>query len=561
MGHSSNALPAYVLFLIPVLLFSLYLPAQERQQLDILLINGKVMDGTGNPWFYADVGIRGGRIVAVGRLKDKAAASRTIDVSGKLTVPGFIDVHSHAYDNVTGPDVWKGNDEKRYSAPNFVTQGITTLVSNECGGGPLSIAAQRAALKQHGTGPNVILLAGHNTIRRHVLGPNYRRTATPEEVEKMKALVHQAMEDGAYGMSAGTEYVPGIWSDTNELVELVKEIVPYGGFYQVHERASGADPMWYVPSQDKPGQPTMLDNVVETIEIGERTGARVIVTHIKARGANYWGSSRAAINLIEMARARGVDVWADCYAYNTTGSDGNTVVIPAWALGKSPREGLKKTLADPKLAGDMRGDIKHEIARRGSAENIIVMEHPDKSCVGKSLAQLARDNKLSDVEMAIKMQLEGFPDRPGGARLRGYSLSEIDVEAFMAQPWTATSTDASITLPEDGPDIHARYYGNYPRKIRHYALERGVITLEQAIRSSTSLPAQIIGLRDRGMIHEGYNADLVVLDLANIRDTATFFQPHQYAAGIDYVMVGGTLVVDQGKLTWKNPGVVITPPK
>jgi len=531
---------------------------QSAGHFDVLIVNGRVMDGTGNPWFYADIGIRDGKIAAVGRLKDNASAGRTIDATGRMVVPGFIDLHDHAYDPVRTGNEWRGENEKRYCAPNFIGQGITTLVCNQCGGGPLSIAGQIKALTEHGIGPNTVLLIGHNTVRRHVLGDDHKRNATPAEIEEMKKLVRTAMEEGAWGMSAGLEYVPGIWSDIGEMVALAGVVARFGGLYQVHERGSGADPMWYLPSQDEPGQASLLDNIVELIEVSERTGVRAIATHIKARGAHYWGSSRAAINLIEEARARGVDIWADCYPYNTTGSDGSTVIIPRWALGRNPRDGLLKTLEDPEKTKDMRLDMTHEIARRGSAENIVVMDYPDKSFVGKTLAELAKEHGLSVVDLAIKMQLEGYPDRRGGARLRGFSLSEIDVEAYSAQPWCATSTDASITLPSDGP-VHVRYYGSYPRKIQHYAMTRGVISLEDAIRSSTSLPAQIIGLRDRGMIREGYQADIVVFDLETIRDIATFFEPHQYPEGIDYVLVNGTCVVDKGELTWKRPGVVITP--
>jgi N-acyl-D-amino-acid deacylase len=232
------------------------------------------------------------------------------------------------------------------------------------------------------------------------------------------------------------------------------------------------------------------------------------------------------------------------------------VLIPRWALGKNPQENLRKVLDDPQKRKDLYGDIKHALNWRGGAENIIVMDYPDKSYIGKNLAQIAREHGVSDIEMAIKLQLKGYPKRRGGARLRGFSMSEIDIEAFSAQPWTATSSDARIALPDDGP-VHARYYGTFPRKIRHYALEKKAISLENAIRASTSLPAQIFGLRDRGLIREGFHADIVVFDPKTIKDTATFFEPHQYADGIEYVMVNGICVVDEGKLTWKRPGVVI----
>jgi N-acyl-D-amino-acid deacylase len=523
---------------------------------DILFTNGRVLDGTGNPCFYADVAIKDGKIAAVGRLQGKGAPEKVIDISGKILSPGFIDIHSHAYDRVEDETSWVGNNEKRFCAPNFVSQGVTTLVSNMCGGGPIDIQKQRKTLTATGTGPNVALFIGHNAVRLHVMGKDFERPATQEEILQMKELVRKAMEDGAFGMSTGLEYVPSIWSTEDEVVALVEEIVPYSGVYMAHERAAGLTPMWYVPSQDEPGPPNMLANIIELIDVGKRTGATVLASHIKARGADFWGASRAIIRLIDEAREHGVDIWADCYPYNTSGSDGSVVLIPRWALGRNFQTDLKKVLDDLEKTKDLYGDIRHNLNWRGEAENILIMDYPDKSYIGKNLAQIAKEHGVSDVEMVIRLQLEGYADRPGGARIRAFSMSEMDIEAFSAQPWTATSSDASIALPGDGP-VHARFYGTFPRKIRHYALERKAISLENAVRASTSLPAQILGLRDRGMVREGFQADVVVFDPETIKDTATFFEPHQYAEGIEYVLVNGAFVVAEGNLTWEKPGIVL----
>lgn len=556
MKNARFLLGVFLIFVISIAA-SAFLSHDTEETLDILFTNGRVLDGTGNPCFYADVGIKDGKIVVVGRLQGKLAAEKVIDITGKILSPGFIDIHTHAYDRVKDETSWVGKDEKRYCAPNFVSQGVTTLVSNMCGGGPPDIQKQRDTLSAKGTGPNVTLFIGHNAVRRQVMGKDFQRPANPEEILQMKELVQKAMEDGAFGMSTGLEYVPSIWSTEDEVVALVEEIVPFRGVYMAHERASGLTPMWYVPSKDKPGPPNMLRNIIELINVGKRTGATVLASHIKARGADFWGGSRAIIRLIDEARAQGVDIWADCYPYNSSGSDGRTVLIPRWALGRNFKEELKKVLNDPEKTEDLYEDIKHNLNWRGEAKNIIVMDHPDKSFIGKSLDQIAKEQRVSDVEMIIKLQMEGYVKMPGGARLRGFSMSEIDIEAFSAQPWTATSSDASIALPGDGP-VHARFYGTFPRKIRHYALERKAITLEDAIRASTSLPAQILGLRNRGMIREGFHADVVVFDPETIKDKATFFEPHQYAEGISYVLVNGVFVVDDGKLTWEKPGYVLT---
>ena len=543
------------------------LAAQQAspQTFDLLIQNGRVYDGTGNPWFPADIGVRDGRIVAVGRLAG-AKAARVIDATGKYISPGFIDIHSHADDGARVQGGFRDQNAQIRAAPNLVTQGITTVVVNQDGRSPWPIATQRAQIEKNQIGPNTMLLVGHGAVRTQVMGRDTRRPATDEEIVKMRALVRQALQEGAVGLSAGLEYEPGRWSTTDEVVELAKELPAFDGVYISHERSEGSDPLWYVPSQDGPGPPTLLDAVRETIEIGEKSGAKVVASHIKAKGANYWGSSAAAIGLIERARARGVDVWADQYPYPTSGTDGSTVLIPDWATRSTGAtqaaggrvEALRKTLMDQALAKTVRSDIAHEIARRGGASNVVVYEYTDKSLYGKTLAEISALWRVDPVEAAIQIQLEGLPTRAGGARMRGFSMDEGDMEAYARQPWVATSTDGGIALLDGPPSTHARFYGSFPRKIRHYALTRGVITVESAIRSSTSLPAQIMGLRDRGLIREGMVADLVVFDLATIRDKATFFEPHQYSEGIEHVFVNGVAVVDQSKPTWALPGKVIT---
>jgi N-acyl-D-amino-acid deacylase len=515
-------------------------------QYDVLLRNGHVLDGTGNPWFKADVAVRDGRIAAVGKLRS-ATAARVIDAAGHVVVPGFIDLHSHADEGLGN------NDARRRAAPNLVAQGVTTVVVNQDGRSPRPIREQRVAYDKLKIGPNAILLVGHGTVRSAVLGNDYRRAATAEETQRMKALVRQALADGAWGMSSGLEYGSTPWATTDEMVALAEELVPVDGVLIQHERSGGVAPMWWLPSRDPPGPPTLLDTIREGVEISERTGARVVISHIKSRGQKYWGTAGAAVQIIERARARGVEVWADQYPYETSGSDGGLVLIPDWA-----RRDLPKILADPGEAAKLRADITHQIDFRGGAERIIVFDYPEKSYVGKNLAELASQRGKSPVEMAITLRLEGYPNRPGGARVRSFSMDEPDIEQYAAQPWVATASDAGIALPEDGPATHARFYGTFPRKIRRYAMERKVLTVEQAIRSMTSLPAQILGLRDRGLLREGLAADLAVLKLDEVRDRATFTDPHQYAAGVPYVLVGGKFVVDGGKLTGELPGRVIT---
>jgi N-acyl-D-amino-acid deacylase len=219
---------------------------------------------------------------------------------------------------------------------------------------------------------------------------------------------------------------------------------------------------------------------------------------------------------------------------------------------------LTEALGDPLRGEEVRLDIAHEIERRGGPENLVVMDHPDETLVGKTVAELAAEWDAFPVDVAIRLQLEGYRTRPGGARLRGFSLSEIDVEEFSAHPWLVTASDAGIALPDDGP-VHARFYGTFPRKIKRYAMDLDVLSVESAVRSMTSLPAQLMGIRNRGLIREGLIADIAVLDFDELQDNATFFEPHRYPSGVDYVLVAGTFVVDEGELTWALPGVVLTP--
>lgn len=544
-------------------LFVAMLPAVPvaGQTYDVLIRGGRVLDGTGNPWSYADVGIRQGEIVALGDL-DEATAQRVVDAAGLTVVPGFIDLHSHADGPNYGPRGLRSDDPSRRAAPNLVTQGITTVVVNQDGRSVWPLAEQRRTLEALGFGPNVVLMIGHGTIRGMAMGDDFQREATPAEIDRMRELVRQGLAEGAWGMTSGLEYVPGRWSNTEEMIAVVGELASAGGVYITHERASGADPMWYLPSDRDARPTTFLDAVAETIEIAERTGVASVQSHIKARGADYWGSSHAAIQLIERARNRGVNIWADQYPYNTTGSDGSTVLLPSWAIRsgrgarRPPAEVLRRTLQDSSATRLLRLDIAREIERRGGAENIVVMEYPDDALVGKTIAELAESFGVSAVDVSLELQLKGDPERPGGAGLRGFSLSEYDVESYARMPWVATATDGWVTLPEDGL-THVRVYGSFPRKIAYYAMERGVLSVEDAVRSSTSLPAQIMGFEDRGMIREGMRADLAVLNLATLEDRATFFEPHQYAEGVEFVLIGGVFVVDEGEVTGALPGQVL----
>jgi N-acyl-D-amino-acid deacylase len=561
---------ARIPFIILVFVFLAALVPQSAQReptptFDLLIRGARVLDGSGNPWFHADLAVKDGRIAAIGDL-GAAQTARTIDAAGRVVAPGFIDIHSHS-------DRGLGDPELRYNL-NMVAQGITLSVVNQDGRSPWPIRDQKARYEKQGVGNNVALMVGHGEVRTRVMASRANQVATDADIAAMQALVVEGMQDGAYGLSTGLEYVPGRFSEPREVIEITRPVKKFGGFYISHERSEGRDPMWHVASDPTPFV-DLIDAVKETIAIGRETGVPVICSHLKAKGADFWGASRTATRLIQEARDQGLEVYADQYPYDTSGSDGSTVLIPMWALappgtevggqlGEGPRrdlgnlkDNLRTRLGDAATATRVRGDIEHEITRRGGASRLVVYEFPERKYVEKSLEWIAKDRGLSPVEAAIWIQLNGS-DRPGGARMRGYSLSEVDIDHIMQQDFTATCTDGDTVAFGQGVP-HARFYGTMPRKIRRYALNRAVVSLPFAIRSMTSLPAQIMRLADRGWIRQGYWADLVIFDEATVADTATFTEPHQYPKGIPFVFVNGVAVVDEGKFTRALPGKVLTP--
>ena len=535
---------------------------------DLVIRKVQIYDGSGNPPIIRDVAIQADHIIAIGKLNNYRS-KQVISGRGLTLCPGFIDLHSHADDPLFAQLGLRADAPALRMAHNLVMQGVTTVVVNQDGRSPVSLRAQRQQLEKQGFGPNVILMVGHNSIRHLALGGDYQRHATPGEILRMQESLLEGLEAGAFGLTAGLEYVPGRWSHPEELMELAKVLAARGGVYIVHERASGSDPMWYWPSQSETTHPTtMLDNVHEVIDLAEKTKVPSCITHIKARGMDYWGKSGEMVALINAARARGVNIWADQYPYNTSGSDGNTVLLPPWSTdlmhNASEKDRLpltyqtlvKQILSDDEKRHKLLMDVQREIIRRGGPEQIIITEFPDDQYLQMSLKTLASRLQLSVVETVFWLQEKGFQDRPGGATLRAYSLSEEDVINFMRQPWCMTASDGGLTVP-DGSLVHSRYYGTFPRKIAFYARDKKVLGVAQAIHSSTGLPANFLGLKNRGYIKPGYKADLVLFDLKKLEDRSTFKEPHQYPTGIRGVWINGVAVVKNSKLVQAYPGRVI----
>lgn len=516
---------------IVVSLFMLALPtggAALAQSYDVILRGGRVLDGTGNPWYLADIAVSDGRIAAVGRL-DGAQAARVVDISGLYVAPGFIDGHSHAGGSLTR--------EVLNAAQPLLAQGITTIFANPDGGGPVDLLAQRKALSARGLGVNVAQLVPHGSVRRAVLGMQ-DRAPTPAELDSMRALVRAGMEAGAFRMSSGPYYTPGSYSKTEELVELARVTAPYGGIYQSHIRDEADYSIGVVAAVD------------EVIRISREAHVRGIVTHIKVLGPHVWGYSNALVYRIERARSQGVEVFADQYPYVASATGLTGALVPPWAQvgGDSA---MQRRMNDPAERDRLRAAIIENLDRRGGAERLQFRHfRPDPSIEGHSLKEYADSHGLEPADAVLALLKEG------GASIVSFNMLDADVDLLMQQPWTMTASDGEL-VPFGQGVPHPRAYGTFPRKLGHYARDRGVVGIAAAVRSMTSLPATVLGLPDRGILREGAVADIVVFDLARIADPATFQKPHQLAEGMVHVLVNGRFAMENGKFSTELHGRVL----
>ncbi|MDE1176442.1 MAG: D-aminoacylase [Edaphobacter sp.] len=494
---------------LATLFFSLR-PATAQQQVDLLIRGGSIVDGTGAPARRADVGIRGDRIVLVGDA-GRTTAKRIVDARGLIVTPGFIDPHTHTADDLSSV--------ARHRNDAYLMQGVTTVATGNDGESPLNTGATLATWQQQGIGTNAVLFIGQGTVREAVMKMS---DARPNEAQlaQMKKLVADAMQQGAIGLSTGLYYAPGSYSSTEEVIELAKTAAKYGGLYDTHMRDESSYNIG------------LMGSVRETIRIGREAHLPVMISHIKALGADVWGQSTAVIQLIDEARASGVDITASQYPYTASGTSVTASLVPRWAEANG---NLLHNLSDPALHDRLVKEMTVNLARRGGADTLLMTSAKDKSIVGKTLAQIAKERGVSPVEAAIQI------DKAGGSDVASFNMKESDIEAFMKQPWVMTCSD--------GSEGHPRKYGTFPRKIREYVDNRHVLTLEQAIRSGTSLPAETLHIKDRGVLKIGYFADVLVFDPKTFTDVSTYQSPRQLAKGVRYLAVNGMLAVDNGALT------------
>jgi len=487
---------------------------------DLLLQGGTIFDGTGSDGTIGDVAIRGERIAAVGRV-DADKVGRVIDCRGLIVAPGFIDLHTHSDRTVVQPAL--------RNTLNYLTQGCTTSVTGNCGLGPNKTAEYLNRIDHDGAGTNVIHLIPHGPLRRAGMG-NAKRPANAEEIQRMKALIDKAMQAGAWGMSTGLIYQWSCYADTDELVALAKAVGAHGGIYASHIR-SEAD--------------HLVEAVAEAIEIGRRAGVPVHISHFKVMGVPNWGNIRKAVELIEEARRNGQKVTADQYPYIASFTSSAATLFPETQIPGGRANLFKRMEADPRFAEKVREVIKGRLVR---SRKIVVMSCKNPEWKGRSLADIAAELNIDRVDLALKLH------KMGGGSAVNFAMCEEDVRYVMNVPWVATASDGWGHVAGAGVHCHPRNFGTFPRKIGHYAISEKVIPLARAIRSATGLPAEILGLSDRGHLRKDAHADIVVFDPKTFIDRATFEKPAVYSTGVSYLFIAGNPAIDDGKPSKKLYG-------
>ncbi len=498
---------------------------------DILITNARIVDGTGTPWYRGEVAVKGDTIVAVGA-KVPGTAQRTIDAGGQVIAPGFIDTHTHARRGIFEVP----------TADNYVRQGVTTLIEGPDGGSPVPLAPFLETLAALQKSVNIGSFIGQGSIRSAVIGDADRK-ATPEEIQKMQALVEQGMKDGAFGMSTGLFYVPGTFTPTSEVIELAKVAARYGGIHTSHQRDDASK---------------VLDSVRETIAIGEGGGLPTQVTHHKIIGQANWGRSVETLKLIDDARARGVDVTSDQYPYTASSTSVGSALIPAWAL-EGGRQQVAERLKDPATRAKVKAGAVMMIRDErggGDPKNVQLASCGfDPALAGKTLADVT---KMRGMEATIENAAEAtlWIVEQGGCQGVFHAMSEDDVERIIRHPATMIASDGEVPI-FGRANPHPRSYGTFARVLGVYVREKGTLTLEEAVRKMTSFPATRMRIMDRGVLRAGMKADLAIFDPATVRDTATFEKPHSYAVGFSHVIVNGVVVFENGAMTAARPGVVL----
>jgi len=504
---------------------------QDTGRFDILIRGGWVVDGMGVPPYRADIGIVGDRIVRVSRTPlDTVVADRIIDAEGLVVAPGFIDAHVHVDDL-----------HRRPLAESVIRQGVTTVIYAADGGMPWPLGEYITELGARGHAPNIAFFAGHNTIRRRVMG-TANRAPQPDELERMKEMVARAMGEGAIGLSSGLRYVPAIYSTTEEVIELARVAAAHGGIYAAHVRDEGAG---------------SVESTLELIRIAREAAIPAQLTHHKLMGNRQWGLSTRTLALIDSARAEGLAITLDVYPYTAT-STGIAALFPAWALAGG-NDSLRARLADPELRQRIEQGIRETILEERGGGDLSRMQLSRVAArpawAGRTFADIARERGATpDLDFAVALTIE--LQTRGGAGGVWHVVSEEDLRRILRYPWSMISSDGGIGVIGRG-NPHPRGYGSFPRVLGEYVRRLRVLPLEEAIRKMTSLPAGWFGFTDRGRIAEGMYADITIFDQERVVDRATFDDPHRFPVGIEHVLVNGVPIILDGSLTGEKPGRVL----
>ncbi|MEX2153927.1 MAG: D-aminoacylase [Gemmatimonadaceae bacterium] len=504
----------------------------QQSEFDVLIRNGTVIDGTSAARFRADVALKGDRIALVSRVPIPASrAAKTIDATGKIVAPGFIDMHAHIDPLL-----------QLLGAVSAVRQGVTFALGGPDGGSPLPLGPYMDTLSARGIGINVGYLIGHNTVKRRVMG-TVNRPPTADEMQRMKVLIAEGMRDGAFGISTGLRYLPGNFSKIDEVIELSRVAANSGGIYTSHLREEGLG---------------LIEGVSEAITIGREARIPVILTHHKAVGPKMWGESKRTLAMVDSARRAGIDVMVDVYPYTAT-STGIGVLIPTWAFDGGDSSFVRR-LNDPAIRDSIKkGIVTLLLTDRGGGDISRVQFSNVRwqpALNGKTLADWAKQRGLeptpdNGAELVIEGQLKG------GASMIYHVLDEADVQRIMQHPQAMVGSDGRLARMGDASSPHPRAYGTFPRVLGRYARDLKLFSLETAIHKMTGLSAARLKLRDRGVLRAGNFADVVVFDPVIIADKSTFEQPHQYSVGIDHVFVNGVVAVDGGKFMDARAGRVL----
>ncbi|MFT6311433.1 MAG: N-acyl-D-aspartate/D-glutamate deacylase [Porticoccus sp.] len=486
----------------------------SHPKVDVLILSGLVFDGTDKPATKMDIGICGEQICALSAAgTQRYQADNTIDATGLVVSPGFIDPHTHSIDEL--------KSSTKNQNLNYLFQGVSTVISGNDGGGPVDIKQAVASLNPQGIGTNTAFYVGHGTLREQVMG-TAKRYSSLAELAQMKTLLNTAMSEGALGLSSGLYYVPGSFAATEEVLELAKVAASFKGVYDTHLRDESTFNIGFLPALD------------EAIDIARRADIHLHVAHIKALGVDVWGQSEPAIAKINKAKSQGVSISADQYPWQASGTNVRSALVPKWAMADS-QSAFFQRLDNPELIEKIESEIGENIRRRGGPESLLITASQDSELVGKTLAVLADQFTLSDVKTVIYLV------KNGRTRVASFNMHEDDIKNFMQQPWVVTSSD--------GTNGHPRKYASFPQKYQQYVLGSATIDIARFIRSSSGQTAEILGLGDRGFIKPGFKADVLVFEPKEYKAQATFKAWDRLSTGVRYLLINGELAIDKGQYT------------